>query len=188
MSGDCRKEGLKNLDKREIAKAVKNVMGFFSVAKCVNGTSAKLKSTNLMVKASGKRGSSVFSEFWSSVEDFEQERSASNCVIVSCICSVKNINQCAKACEHSFLIISADDMNCKDFCKQLGKVMLEPKATIFIETTGLNKEGANRLASFTKSVSNLFDSRIRMVLFSPGAETPVLQSTAESTTIKSTPS
>lgn len=67
--------------------------------------------------------------------------------------------------DQPFLVISTSDLNSKDFKKQLGKILLESKATICIELVGLSKEGSVRLGSFLTSVTAMFDSRVRVVVF-----------------------
>ena len=152
--------------KKEINKSISEVMNFFSLAKCVNRNKADGKSTNVMGKPSIKRGfggGGVYSKFWSSIREFEGKRLDGSCVIVGC--DEVNISLCVKSVDQPFLLISANDLNSKDYCKQLGKVMLEPEATLCIGTEGLKKEGSIRLANLLKAASVLFDSRLRLIVF-----------------------
>ena len=164
VAGDCKKQGL-SVTKKDISKSCDDVQMFYSLAKFVNGKKAQAKSTNFMCKRIRKRQieNGDFSKFWSEVEQFESSRKSATCVIISCCAT--SIDQCY--IDQPVLIISAKDLNCLNFCYQLGMLMLEPRATVCVETAGLSKEGAARLARFLQSASELFDSRIRLVIFSP---------------------
>ena len=161
---DCKKAGLK-VDVEEISKSVMNVSKFFLNAKCVEGKRADGKSSSEFVNPGKKRTLTrgVFSQFWRAVDKFEKEQLNEKSSIVSC--SEINVSNCVKCLDQAFLIISSNDWNSKDFKSQLGKVLLQPKATLCVVLEGLRKEGSNRLLSFLTSVSALFDSRVRIVIF-----------------------
>ena len=139
-------------------------MQFFTISSFVIGKKARVKSQNLMKKPTVKRsfrGGDEFSMLWSSVGEFEQDRSDGSCLIVSC--SFKEL----KCVDQPSLVISSEDLNCKSFCTQLGKVLLEKKSTICVENHGLNSEGSKRLLTFLDSASVLFDSRVRIIIYGP---------------------
>ena len=157
-----------SFEKVKISNAIKEVMDFFGIAKSVDGkVAAKVKSVNVMGKASGKRdmlGHRSHSQLWSSIKKFEDARYKASSVILGC--NEKIAEKCVKGIDRPFLIISADDMNSKNFTKQLGKTMLEPTCSICIETEGLDMKGTKRLGRFLKSIKDLFDCRLCVILCS----------------------
>ena len=144
-------------------------MDFFGVAKSVDGRSAaKTKSLNVMGRASWKRdlsGKRSSSKFWSLVKDFEAERVKLTTLIVSC--EERNAESCVKGIDRPFLIISAEDINSKNFSKHLGKTMMEPTYYLCIETVGLDEDGSERLARFMRYIRDMFDNRCCVVLCAP---------------------
>ena len=166
MAKDCKKEGLKS-EKRDISKAVSDVMTFFHKAKSTDGKkSATRKSTNLAEKQRTKKflvsRGGVYSKFWSSIGKFDGSRSNMSCLIASCNFEVR---QCVKSLDQPFLLISSIDLNERDFGKELGRVLLEEQSTVCVETEGLTREGSARIVSFLKLGKDLFDSRVRFILF-----------------------
>lgn len=165
---ECKKNGLSPTN-QNISKAVKDAMDFFGVAKSVDGRSAaKTKSLNVMGRASWKRdltGKRSSSPFWSLVKDFEAERVKLTALIVSC--EERNAESCVKGIDRPFLIISAEDINSKNFSKHLGKTMMEPTYYLCIETVGLDEDGSERLARFMRYIRDMFDNRCCVVLCAP---------------------
>ena len=149
----------------EISKSVENVSNFFVNAKCVGGKQAAGKSSSQLVKPSKKRthASGVFSKFWTAIDKFEKDHLCERSIIVGC--SESNVTHVVRSLDQPYLVISTSDLNSKDFKKQLGKILLESKATICIELVGLSEEGSIRLGSFLTSVRAIFDSRVRVVVF-----------------------
>ena len=149
----------------EISKSVENVSNLFMNAKCLGGKQATGKSSSQVVKPSRKRtqGSGVFSKFWNAIDKYEKDQLGERSIIVSC--SEANVTHVVKSLDQPFLLISTNDLNSKDFKNQLGKILLEYKATICIELEGLSREGSIRLGSLLTSVTSMFDSRVRVVVF-----------------------
>ena len=166
VAKDCKKEGLQ-IEKSDICKSVSDVMNFFFNAKSTDGKKVvSRKSTNLAEKIRLRQcfgsGGGVYSKFWSSISQFEDRRKVKNCLIASCNFDVR---QCVKSLDQPFLIISSSDLNEKDFGKELGRVLLEEKCTICVETGGLTRLGSTRIVSFLKLAGDLFDSRVRFIIF-----------------------
>ena len=170
---NCKKNGL-NFEKEVISKAVSKVMDFYSIAQCIDGEKAEGKSTNV-IQSGSKRflpGGGVYAKLWAAVDKYDKERSIKNCLIASC--DELNISHCAKCLDHPFLIIQASDLDSKNFCKQFGKVMLENKSTICIESNGLRKDGSVRLVKLLKCARQMFDSRVRIIIFGdPGVNSDI---------------
>ena len=166
VAKDCKKEGLQ-IDKSDISKSVSDVMNFFLKAKSTDGKKVvSRKSTNLAEKIRLRQclgsGGGVYSKFWSSISQFDDRRTVKSCLIASCNFDVR---QCVKSLDQPFLIISSSDLNEKDFGKELGRVLLEEKCTICVETDGLTRLGSTRIVSFLKLAVDLFDSRVRYIIF-----------------------
>ena len=164
MAINCKKIGL-NFEKEAISKAVSKVMDFYSIAQCIDGEKADGKSTNVIQRGTKRLlpGGGVYAKLWAAIDKYDQDRSIKNCLIASC--DEVNISHCAKCLDQPILIIPASDLNSKNFCKQFGKVMLEDKSTICIESNGLRKEGSVRLVKLLKSARRLFDDRVRIIIF-----------------------
>ena len=145
-------------------------MIFFTCTKEVNGESSKVKSANRIVMASKKRqpgsGGGVFDKLWDALGEFERSRNYDTCVIVSC--SEQNVAHCVKAADRATLVVTAADLNKKNFSHALGKLLLDSSPNICVETEGLDVEGSNRLASILEKADTTFDNRLRIVLFTPG--------------------
>ena len=162
----CKKLGIE-IEKYEVLQAVKNVMKFFTIAKTVGGVKAGSKLTSSLVKPSTKRvfsSNEVYKNFWRDVSDFEAERSHSGCVIVSK--DDKIAYSCVRELDQPVLLISVSDLMSRDFSKQLGQIMLKPTATLGFEVEGVDNAGLERLITFLKCCKSLFDSRLRIVIFS----------------------
>ena len=118
---ECKKQGIAiGRDREAVLKAVDDVMKFFTMSKMVDGAAAKCKSICSVVKPSGKRGrcsDEEFQKLWSAVRDFEESRDDEKCVIISC--DERDIANCVKSGDKPNLLISATDLNSKDFSKQL---------------------------------------------------------------------
>ena len=149
-----------------MSSAVTKVKDFFGIAVSVDGkTVVKLKSDNPMGKASGKRnilGQITHSSLWKNISTFETSRYSAYSVIIGV--QSDDSRQVVKGIDRPFIIISAEDLNCKNFAKQLGRTMLEPACVICIETAGLDKNGSARLLRFLKCIKDLFDSRVCVAL------------------------
>lgn len=140
-------------------------MAFFWLAMYVDGKKASNKSPNKVEKPNRKRASStgVYGKFWTAVANLEDSKLEGGCVVASS--DEINLKRCALGLDHPYLIISASDLNCSDFGKQLGIVMLEQKFTLCIESLGLKRDGVVRLVTFLKSAKALFDSRMNIIIF-----------------------
>ena len=165
-------------------------MDFFGVAKSVDGRrAANTKSLNIMGRASGKRdltGKRSSSQFWSLVKDFEADRVKLTTLIVSS--EEKNAEICIKGIDRPFLLISAEDMNSKNFSKHLGKTMMEPTYYLCIETVGLDEDGSDRLARFLRYIRDMFDNRCCVVLCAPKEVTGHISSYSEKHIVLDNPS
>ena len=171
VSLDCKKAGLKSMEEQDIVSSIANVSNFFLNLKCVGGQKAVGKSASALNQAGKKRFNSevgVFTKFWKAVEDYELLHSDGHCMVFSC--DELNTKMCVRSLEHPFLVISADDLNCKDFKNQVGRTLLESKASVCVELEGLKREGMTRLVTFLKSAVKIFDSRIRIVVFGERGE------------------
>ena len=145
-------------------------MQFFTWAKQVKGENSSQKSANRIVMASSKRqpgsGEGVFDKLWAALSEFEGTRQYDTCVIVSV--SEQNVAHCVKAADRDTLVVTAADLNRRNFSHELGKLLLGSSPNICLETEGLDVEGTNRLASILEKADSLFDNRLRLVLFTPG--------------------
>ena len=164
MSINCKKNGL-HFEKEVISKAVSKVMDFYSIAQCINGEKAAGKSTNVIQRGTKRllTGGGVYAKLWAAVDKYDKDRSSKNTLIASC--DELNISHCCKCLDQPLLIIQASDLNSNNFCKQFGKVMLENKSTICVESSGLRKEGSVRLVKLLKMARQLFDNRVRIIIF-----------------------
>ena len=171
MSLDCKKAGLKSVEEEDIVNSIDNVSKFFFNLKFVGGEKAVGKSSLALEQAGKKRLNSdvgVFPKFWKAVEDYELLHSNGQCTVFSC--DELNTKMCASCLDHPFLVVSANDLNSKDFKTQVGKALLESKASVCVQLEGLKKEGMTRLVTFLKSAVKIFDSRIRIVIFGERGE------------------
>ena len=154
------------IEKAQVRCSVKNVKEFFGIAASADGKIiANQKSENQMGKASGKRnilGEFSNSNIWKTIIDFETHRENACSVLVGI--NGGNAKQIVKGINRPYLIISAQDLNYKNFSKQLGRTMLEPTCVVCIETDGVEVNGSKRLIRLLKSTKDLFDSRVCVVL------------------------
>ena len=155
-----------DIEKHQITNSVRKVMDFFGIAASVDGqTVTEVRSQNQIGKASGKRdvfGQKSHSQLWRSVNNFEETRYAACAVIVGI--NDENVETSLKCIDRPFLLIPSNDLNSKNFTKQLGRIMLESSFIIIIRTGGLERSGSQRLLRFLKNIKDLFDSRVRVVL------------------------
>ena len=155
-------------EKSQVRSSIKKVKDFFGIAASMDGkvgTAIDIKSENMMGKASGKRnfiGIKSHSAMWTSVIDFETSRSHAHSIIIGI--SGGSSEESVKGIHKPYLIISANDLNSKNFAKQLGRTMLEPACVICIDTIGLNNHGSKRLKLFLKNTIDMFDARVCLAL------------------------
>ena len=162
---------MKSVEEEDIASSIANISKFFYNLECVNGEKAEGKSSSVMDKPDKKRLNSeigVYPKFWKSVENYGLLHSEGRCTVLSC--DEVNVRLCLKGLDHPFLVVSSNDFNSKDFKNQMGRILLESKASVCLVLDGLRKEGMSRLTTFLKSAVNLFDDRVNIIFFGERGE------------------
>ena len=149
----------------QIVNSVKQVVQFFSEARCVSGSKINSKSKSLVNRPDSFKDSPSddILHFWEEVNKFESERDQTTSLVIGCYGIVAA--QCISGVCSTVVLITSEDMNNNSFDKQIGKLLLEPKATLCAETFGLSHDGIVRLNKFIRSASELFDGRLCIAVF-----------------------
>ena len=165
---ECRKLGL-NVTQVEIKKCANQVIQFFSDARCVNGSEANLKSKVSVQQSTSLSGKpdDLILPFWKDIKQYESQRDQSECLVIRC--NGIEAKKCMKGICTPSILLSAEDFNMKCFDKQMGKLLLEDKSVICIDTLGLNDTGCSRLENFICSMKDLFDGRVSIVVIDTGS-------------------
>ena len=149
----------------QIVNSVKQVVQFFSEARCVSGSKTNSKSKSLVHKPDSFKDSPSddILHFWEEVKKYDSERDQTTCLVIGWYGIVAA--QCISGVRSAVVLITSEDMNNKSFDKQIGKLLLAPKATLCAETFGLSHDGIVRLNKFIQSATALFDGRLCIAVF-----------------------
>lgn len=156
---ECKQIGIRTNGKA-VAELVQTMMDFFFNGKSFHGMVYTKKSKNKVVTAQKVREKS---DILDEIEKFCDGRVDEGPILVSC--EGKLLSELSGALSEPYLVVTSNDLNCCSFAKGLGNILLEDKCNIFMETSDLSKSGKGRLKLFIQEVSNLFDNRLRVILF-----------------------
>ena len=84
-------------------------------------------------------------------------------------CSDTFASELFSVLKEDHLVLSSDDINGRAFSKELGNLFLCETFNLFLETSNLSDTGNARLNVFVKTMSELFDNRLRVFLFGEDA-------------------
>lgn len=109
-----------------------------------------------------KKGGDIECELLEEIVKFCDERCEEDAVVVSC--DQNFANGLFTSISEDYLVVTGNDLNSCSFAKELGKLFLCDKFTLFMETSNLNKTGKERLHVIVEKCKSLFDNRVRVIL------------------------
>ena len=118
------------------------------------------KSTSKFVSS---KENAVNCELSENIELFSDTRVEEYPMVISCVDAA--LRDICEGTTEPCLIVPSSDLNSGHFGKELGTILLKEKTHIFFGTSGLSKQGKERLDAIVGEAKVLFDNRLRIILY-----------------------